>query len=319
MANTKNYSLSEYDEKLNSKAKEGILSAKADYAKAEAVGDTVGMAKANAQANRIRKQYGGYTGGTDGSSYYPVEPLQNAQRPKYTSSYSKAIENVQDDILSRDEFSFNLESDPMYQLYKKVYTKAGNDAYDRALAQGAIKTGGIASTNAVSAATQAQSYYNSLLADKATDLYNNAYNRYLDSIEGDYNKLNMLSNAESKDYMRYRDDVSDYEADRSYDYNMYRDDYNDVANEMQAIADMAYRKQRDAAEDDMWKQEFDYTKQRDAQTDSYNSAKLAADMQKWQQQSELDRYSALARLIQSVYNKSNIGVNINTIMDLLGM
>ena len=62
-----------------------------------------------------------------------------------------------------------------------------------------------------------------------------------------------------------------------------------------------------------------YTKQMDEKADSYSQSKLQADTQKWQQQSEVDRYAALARLIQSVYNKSTIGVNINTIMDLLGM
>ena len=319
MANNKKYSLSEYDEKLSTKAKEGIRSAKADYAKAEAAGDTVGMAKANAQANRIRKQYGGYTGGSDGSSYYPVEPLSSGKRPSYTSAYDDSKKKVRSDILSRDEFSFDLESDPMYQLYKKVYTKAGNDAYDRALATGALKTGGIVNTNAATAATQAQSYYNALLADKATDLYDKAYDRYLDSIDADYSKLDMLNEADYADYVRYRDAVADYEADRKYNYNVYRDDYNDAATQIREAADMAYAKSRDAAEANRWQQEFDYDRQRDAITDSYNRDKLASDMQKWQQQSEIDRYSTLAKLIQSVYNKSNIGVNIDTIMDLLGM
>ncbi len=319
MSDTKKYTLSEYDERLSTKAKEGIRSAKADYDRARAAGDTVGMAKANAAANRIRKQYGGYEGGSDGNSYYPVKTLNTAKRPSYTESYAEPAEKLRDKILTRDEFSFDPESDPMYKLYKKVYTQAGNDAYDRALANGAVKTGGIVNTNAVTAATQAQGYYGTLLADKATELYDRAYHRYLDSVKGDYDKLDMLKDADYTAYARYRDAVDDYESDRSYNYNAYRDDYKDSQDMINEAVDMAYKRSRDAAEDARWQREFDYARERDAVADRLSEQKLVSDRQKWQEQSENDRYAALAKLIQSVYNKSNIGVNINTIMDLLGM
>lgn len=319
MNDTKKYKLSDYDEKLSEQAKAGIRSAKADYERASAVGDKVAMAKANATANRIRKQYGGYEGGSDGSAYYPVKIAEVSSRPTYTSDYSEPAKKVRQDILSRAEFTFDLESDPMYKLYEKVYTKAGNDAYDRAMATGALKTGGIVNTNAVTAATQAQGYFNTLLADKATELYDKAYDRYVDGVKRDYDKLEMLDSADYTDYIRFRDRVDDYESDRKYSYDAYRDDYIDYINQMNDATDMAYKRSRDDVEDDRWQKEYDYTKQRDAVSDSYSQSKLQSDTQKWQQQSEVDRYAALARLIQSVYNKSNVGVNINAIMDLLGM
>ena len=319
MSDTKKYKLSEYDEQLSDQAKAGIRSAKAEYERARASGDSVGMAKANAAANRIRKQYGGYEGGSDGSAYYPVKMPEIISRPVYTSAYKEPAKKVRNDILSREEFSYDLESDPMYKLYEKVYTKAGNDAYDRALANGALKTGGMVNTNAATAATQARGYYGTILADKATELYDKAYDRYLDSIKADYDKLDMLESADYTAYNRHRDAVDDYETDRNYSYNMYRDDYNDSQKLISEASELAYRRSRDEAEDSRWRTEFDYAKERDAIADRLSEDKIASDTQKWQQQNEIDRYAALARLIQSVYNKSNIGVNINTIMDLLGM
>lgn len=319
MSDTKKYKLSEYDEKLSDQAKEGIRSAKAEYERARESGDTVAMAKANAAANRIRKQYGGYEGGSDGSSYYPVKISDISARPVYTSAYAEPSKKIREDILSREEFSYDVESDPMYKLYAKVYTKAGNDAYDRALASGAIKTGGIINTNAATAATQAQGYYGAILADKATELYDKAYDRYLAGVKSDYDKLDMLESADYTDYMRHRDAVDDYESDRNYGYNMYRDDYKDTQSLISEAADLAYRRSRDTVEDDRWQKEFDYTKERDAISDRLSEEKIVSDTRKWQEQNEIDRYAALARLIQSVYNKSNIGVNINTIMNLLGM
>ena len=56
----------------------------------------------------------------------------------------------------------------------------GNDAYDRALAGNAIKTGGIVNTNAMTSAMLAKNKYNSELAKIATQLYESAYKEYKD-------------------------------------------------------------------------------------------------------------------------------------------
>lgn len=48
---------------------QGIQQAKSDYDRAQAAGDTAGMAEAHQRAENLRKQHG-YSGGTDGSGYY---------------------------------------------------------------------------------------------------------------------------------------------------------------------------------------------------------------------------------------------------------
>ena len=324
--------LSQYDETLSTAAKEGIKTAKQNYAKAQAKGDEAGMAQANAYANSIRRQYGGYTGGDDGSGYYPV-----LEKPTFSSRYDDQISKAQKRIINIDDFSYNPESDPMYQLYKKVYTQMGNDAYDRAMAQSSIKTGGIVNTNAAASATQAQNFYNSALADKATELYNAAYERYIDGINRQYDILNMLEQADKNDYLRYLDDVDAYKDARDFEYDRFNNELTSALDKIAASAEAEYQAQRDSEEDRRWQEEFDYQKQKDIEDGlkwqkefdyqnkkdqsnlSYNYAKLNSNNAKWSQQASADKYDALTKLAESIYKESSGNINLDELLNKLGI
>lgn len=307
LLNNKDLNISDFDKSLSYDALSGIISAKRSYEKAKSSNDSVGMAKANAYANSIRKQHGGYTGGDDGSAYYTIGTTKR-KKPEYTNKYSDEIDDLYNKIKNRKEFSYNPESDPMYQLYKKVYQQFGETAYERALSENAARTGGIASTNAVTAANQAEAYYKTQLAEKAMDLYKSAYSKYISEGDEMRSDLNLLANAEDRAYKRYRDDMSDYEFGTKMDYETMRDIENDIKEDVRYAAERAYEKQRDAIRDSQWKEEMLYQRDKDAIESS-----------QWQSQNEIDRYNALAKLIQSVYNKSNIGVNVDALRHLLGI
>lgn len=300
--------ISDFDKELNYDALKGIVSAKRNYNKAKDSGDKVGMAKANAYANNIRRQSGSYIGGDDGSAYYPVQSAKKKERPEYKSDYSEEIDRLYEKISKRDDFSYDIDTDPLFALYKKVYAQAGDHAYERALASAAAKTGGIANTNAISAAAQAKAYYNSQLAGKATDMYNDAYEKYNDQTKEMYNQLNMLKSLESDNYEKYLDEAKAFESDRAYDYEKYVDDEKSLIDGIRYDVETAYQKSRDDEKDRQWQSEFDYRALRDAISD-----------EQWQTKADTDRYNVVARLIQSVYNKSNIGVNIDRIMRILGL
>ena len=121
LLNNKDLNISDFDKNLSYDALSGIISAKRSYEKAKNSNDSVGMAKANAYANSIRKQHGGYTGGDDGSAYYTIGTTKR-KKPEYTNKYSDEIDDLYNKIKNRKEFSYNPESDPMYILYKKVPT-----------------------------------------------------------------------------------------------------------------------------------------------------------------------------------------------------
>ena len=335
--------LSQYDEKLNDTAKQGIMTAKQSYANAMANNDKAGMAQANAYANSIRRTYGGYTGGDDGSGYYPV-----MEKPSYSSKYDKMISSAQKRIENIKDFTYNPEGDPMYKLYKKVYTQMGNDAYDRAMAQNSIKTGGIVNTNAAASAMQAQNFYNSALADKATELYNAAYKRYIDDINNEYDILNMYRQADDDDYSRYLDDVDAYRNERDFEYNRFNIELTGALDKIAAEAQAEYQAQRDKEEDRRWQAEFDYQKQQDAEdtlkwqkeldykkNKSYNDytsemakinrnyssdmAKINSDKAKWSSEAEIKKYDSLIELANEIYENTYDDISLDEILDRLGL
>ena len=137
----------------------------------------------HAQAQRVRQQ-AGYVAGKDGTGYYKQAPLPG----EFT--YDKA-----------PEFSYDTETDPLYQAYKKQYLREGQRASENALGNAAAATGGIPSSYAVSAASQAGDYYAAQLSDKVPELFNSAYNRYANEL-GQYNKDRSFA------YGQYTDNIA---------------------------------------------------------------------------------------------------------------
>lgn len=246
-----------------------LLNYKTDYANATT--DEL-RALANSGAESIRKQYGEYSGGTDGSGYYLTEPspgsftaetaptfqdnyaddlesllLQNAEReiysfdqsaPVYESSYENQISDMIADLLDRPAFEYDHTTDPVYSAYAKQYTREGKRASADALGEAASATGGIPSSYAVTAATQAGDYYASQLADKIPELYEAAYNRYLQEYQMKLSDLNTVQQQEETEYGRYLDSLSQYNTDRNFDYAKWLDEYDMQQNQIDTLRNL---------------------------------------------------------------------------------
>lgn len=195
----------------------------------------------HAQAENLRKRYGSYTGGQTGSGYVAeLEDGQNAlqqmqdygdyentlAKPSYTNQYQGAIQDALGKVTNQEPFSWSKESDPSYSAYAKQYRREGERATADALAQAAAATGGQVSTAAMTAATQAGDYYGAQLSDKIPELYENAYQRYLQEFTMNRQKLSELQNQEQTEYNKYLNELSQYNTDRDFDYGVYADKYN---------------------------------------------------------------------------------------------
>ncbi len=180
----------------------------------------------------VRKGYG-YSGGVDGSDYIELS-IENSQmwnnnyelnneRPTYTDNYDAQYDALLEQILNRDKFSYNALEDPLYQQYKQQYQREGDRAMQETLAEAAAGAGGMNSW-AITAAQQAQNYYGSQLNDKIPELYQLAYQMYLQDIDNQVRQLGILQNASDRAYNRYRDTMSDWQSDRNFAYGLYQDD-----------------------------------------------------------------------------------------------
>lgn len=152
-----------------------ILSFKKDYA--DAATDEA-RALANAGAEQVRRQYGRYLGGPDGSRYMPLDG-DETEDEDYVNQMS-GTETADGASARRQGLpAYYGEADRLWTDYRKQYLREGELAYRNALGEGAANTGGIASTAAVAAAQQAQNYYGAKAADARSALYQQAFENWL--------------------------------------------------------------------------------------------------------------------------------------------
>lgn len=149
-----------------------ILSFKQDYR--DAATDEA-RALANAGAEQVRRQYGRYLGGADGSQYLPLADETDGE------NYVNQMETAQTRTASATAASGDL--DKLWQSYRKQYLREGERAYQNALGEAASNTGGVASTAAVAAAQQAQNYYGAKAADARVSLYQQSFENALSERE----------------------------------------------------------------------------------------------------------------------------------------
>lgn len=248
------------------------------YDNAIANGDTAAANEAHAGAEAIRELYG-YSGGADGSekidlgkvglgaidilgwndSYNAANPKPTYEQPTVNgNTYSEETERILSEILNREDFSYNAENDPLYAQFKTMYNREGDRAIRDTLAEAAASAGGM-NSYAITAAQQANNYYASQLNDKIPELYQLAYEMYLQDKESKVQDLGLLSQLDETQYNRYRDTMSDYKDDKSFAYGAYLDAISQGRWEKdfdykQGVSDRDFSaSEQETARDDVWK------------------------------------------------------------------
>lgn len=252
-----------------------------NYDRAYAAGDKAGQQAAHDAAEKIRSKYQ-YSGGTDGSDYIKLgsgEMLRQPSEPKADTSWldklgessynydaDGKISAALDAMLNRKPFSYDAVSDPLYQQYRKQYTREADRSAEDVLGKAAVMTGGMPSTAAVTASQQASDYQMSQMTDKIPELQQLAYGMYMDGVNLDRQNLNTLIGLEDNNYSRWL-------SNRDYLYQLARDQVGD-----QQYADsLAYQKEQD-------KLKHDYQKERDAIEDARYDAEWQYKLQQAAQQ-----------------------------------
>lgn len=241
-----------------------LLKYKQDY---HAANTDEARALANLGAEGIRSSYGNYTGGDNGGRFYldPLSPssfdggkaptyqnqyagdiadLWEQQKnygsydygkdaPVYNNRYDDTIQDLIQGILNREDFSYDPATDPLYQNYRKQYTREGQRATADTLGQAAAASGGIPSSYATTAAAQAGNYYAAQMTDKIPELYQLAYNQYLNDYNMQLSDLGVVQGAEQSDYDKYLNELNQFNTDRAFDYNAWLDGYNMTKDQLQ--------------------------------------------------------------------------------------
>lgn len=205
---------------------------------------------------------------------------QLAAKPSgYEGTYQDSLKDTLDKILNREEFSYDVNGDALYQQYKDLYTQQGKMAMMDTMGQAAALTGGYGNSYASTAGNQAYQAHLQQLNEVVPELYQLAYQKYQDEGDALAQQYALFSDMDEREYGRYRDDVSDYytelnrltnEADKLYDreYSQWADKTNLDYGIFTDNRNYNYQVERDAVADQQYREQFEYQKDRDAIADS---------------------------------------------------
>lgn len=129
---------------------------------------------------------------------YQPTGTQGAAPMGYQSPYAEQLQATMAELGNSQWQGWNKDEDESYQAYRKAYLREADRTMQDTLGQYAQNTGGIAGSSAINAASQAADYYKSQLNDKVPELYDAAYNRYLNDLAMKQQQVNMLMNAENQ-------------------------------------------------------------------------------------------------------------------------
>ena len=123
----------------------------------------------------------------------------------YSSPYDQQLKDLYDQIVNRKEFSYDANDDQMYQAYKDRYTQLGQQAMKDTMGQAAALTGGYGSSYGQAVGQQAYDQYMLGLNDKASELYQMAYQRYQDDANRQLQSYQLMGDLADRDYQQRSD------------------------------------------------------------------------------------------------------------------
>lgn len=209
-------------------------------------------------ANNTNALYGGYTPSDTVTQAEQLLNQQLAQKPgEYQSQWQDQINTILQQILNREQFSYDVNADPMYQQYADLYKQQGNMAMMDTMGQAQAMTGGYGNSFAQSAGQQAYQAYLQQLNEVVPELYGMALDQYNQEGQDMLNQFAILGDQEDKEYGRYMDTLNAwlterdylagrYDTERDYDYGMWADN-----------RDYEYQVGRDQISDEQWQKEFE--------------------------------------------------------------
>lgn len=137
----------------------------------------------------------------------------------YTGKYDSQLDQLVQQLLNREDFSYDAANDPLYNMYEQSYTRNGQRAMQDTIGEVSARTGGLASSYAATAGAQANNVYMSQLADKIPELQQLAYSMYQDQGDDMLQNADLLSGLNENDYQKYLDTIEQqrYADETSYD------------------------------------------------------------------------------------------------------
>lgn len=193
---------------------------------------------------------------------------QLAAKPgDYQSTWQGQINGIIDRIMNREDFSYDVNSDALYQQYKDQYASLGKLAMQDTMGQAAGLTGGYGSSYASTAGNQAYQSYLSQLNEVVPELYGMARDQYNQEGQELYNQYGLLTDQDSQDYGRYVDQYNQWASERDHLQGVYNDERNFDYGKYSDDKNYAYNEYRNAIADKQWEKNYELNKNADSRAE----------------------------------------------------
>lgn len=197
-------------------------------------------------------QYSQYAYDASGDAAYQqaLQTLQQAQqqKPTYAGTYDNQLQDIYNQIVNRDKFKYDLNSDMLYQQYKDQYVNLGQMAMKDTMGQAAALTGGYGSTYGQMVGQQQYDAYLQQLNDVVPELYGMALDQY--NAEGDrlMQQYGMVGDMRDDEYGKYQDALNQYWMNVDRAQGAADDAYNRGYENFYNSQQMGYNRQQDMYE-----------------------------------------------------------------------
>ncbi len=221
-------------------------------------------------------------------AYNALQEYLNNKPDEYTSSYQEQIDALLEQILNREDFSYDFDADPLYQQYKNQYEHSAMLAMQDTLANAQAATGGYGSSYAVQAASGAYQSNINQLTQEMPELYQMAYSLYSDQGDTMRDNLSSLSTQEKQAQDLYQDLVDNYytglsAASDQYD-SAYQKDYGQFSDNRTYLEELlAYYagQEQQAFENEQTQLEYDLALKEYEESVRQFEAQLTAQQNQW--------------------------------------
>ncbi|MBP3577709.1 MAG: hypothetical protein J6K15_06330 [Lachnospiraceae bacterium] len=257
---------------------------------------------------------------------YTNSLLQQLSSGKTT--YSDQIAQLMNEYQNREAFSYNADTDPLFQQALASAMRSGKTAMQDSMGQAAALSGGYASSYAANVGQSAYNRYVQEAYDMLPQYYNIALDTYEREGQNMLNQLSMMDNADSKEYERlynaYGAHYNNAQNLYSQEYSAWQDKVNnaynyagmlnsDYWNKMdydesvrQYNQNFDYQKYQDEVEQNRWQNEFNYQQYQDQMAQNqwqsefdYQKYLNELEQNRWQNEFDYQQY-------QDALNQSNI-------------
>lgn len=135
----------------------------------------------------------------------------NANRPgEWVDPYQSQYMDYLNQYVNRDPFSYDFNSDALYQQYRDNYILQGQMAMMDTMGQAAAMTGGYGNSYAQSVGQQTYNQHLNQLNDIIPELYGMAYDRYQQEGQDLLNMYGIYKGLSDDSYGRHQDDVDNW-------------------------------------------------------------------------------------------------------------